>query len=66
MAIACLRLFTFPPLPDFSVPNFLRCTALFTLLPAAFLYLRPLLFLVALRISLRLESDQGPLMKAGV
>lgn len=41
MAIACLRLFTvppFPPFPDFNVPRFLRCMALFTLLPAAFPY----------------------------
>jgi hypothetical protein len=42
IAIACLRLFTvppFPPFPDFKVPRFSRCTALFTLLPAAFPYL---------------------------
>jgi hypothetical protein len=48
-AMACLRLFTFPPLPpfpDFSVPVFLRCIALFTLLAAAFPYLRPLDFFV--------------------
>lgn len=45
MAIACLRLFTvppFPPRPDLRVPLFSRCIALFTLLPAAFPYLRPL------------------------
>lgn len=46
MAMACLRLFTtppLPPLPDRSVPLFSRRTALSTLLPAAFPYLRPLL-----------------------
>src|SRR5580704_8004252 len=48
IAIACLRLFTTPPLPPFperSVPFFSRRTALSTLLPAAFPYLRPLDFL---------------------
>ena len=47
MAIACLRLFTFPPLPplpDFSVPRFLRRMALATDLLAPLLYLRPLDF----------------------
>ena len=42
MAMACFRLFTlppFPPRPDFSVPLFLRCMALFTLLLAALPYL---------------------------
>jgi hypothetical protein len=37
MAIACLRLLTlppFPPLPDLSVPRFLRRMALATDLPA--------------------------------
>ena len=37
MAIACLRLFTLPPLPpgpDFSVPCFFRRIALSTVLPA--------------------------------
>ena len=40
MAIACLRLFTFPPLPPFperSVPLFLRRTALATVLLAPLL-----------------------------
>ena len=44
IAIACLRLFTLPPLPPLperSVPFFLRCIALLTLLPAALPYLRP-------------------------
>jgi len=44
MAIACLRLFTFPPWPDFplfSVPRFLRRIALSTLLLAAFPYFLP-------------------------
>jgi hypothetical protein len=43
IAIACFRLLTvppFPPRPDFSVPFFFRCIALFTLLPAAFPYFR--------------------------
>jgi hypothetical protein len=38
IAIACARLFTRPPcpaLPRFSVPDFRRFIALFTLLPAA-------------------------------
>ena len=44
IAIACLRLFTRPPLPPlplFSVPFFLRRIALPTLLLAARPYLRP-------------------------
>jgi len=47
IAIACLRLFTFPPLPalpDFSVPRFLRRIALATDLLAPLLYLRLLDF----------------------
>lgn len=43
IAIACCRLLTvppFPPRPDFRVPFFFRCIALFTLLPAAFPYFR--------------------------
>jgi hypothetical protein len=45
MAIACLRLFTLPPLPrlpDRSVPRFLRRMALATVLLAPLLYRRPL------------------------
>jgi hypothetical protein len=41
MAMACLRLVTFPPLPDLpdrNVPFFLRCIALFTVLLADFPY----------------------------
>ena len=41
IAIACLRLFTvppLPPLPDLSVPFFFLCMALFTDLPAALPY----------------------------
>src|SRR5258707_8996325 len=48
IAIACLRLFTAPPLPPFPerrVPFFLRRTALSTDLPAALPYLRLLDFL---------------------
>src|ERR1700734_2607812 len=48
IAIACLRLFTAPPLPPFPerrVPFFSRRTALSTALPAALPYLRPLDFL---------------------
>jgi hypothetical protein len=47
IAIACLRLFTFPPWPDFprrSVPLLRRRIALFTLLLAPLLYFRPLDF----------------------
>src|SRR5256885_13722948 len=40
MAIACLRLFTLPPLPLFSVPFFLRRTALSTSLLALLEYFR--------------------------
>jgi hypothetical protein len=50
MAIACFRLFTLPPLPplpDFSVPLFLRRTALATVLLAPLLYRRPLDFFFA-------------------
>jgi hypothetical protein len=42
MAIACFRLLTRPPLPDFperNVPCFFRRIALLTDLPAAFPYL---------------------------
>ena len=48
IAIACLRLFTAPPLPPFPerrVPFFSRRTALSTDLPAALPYLRLLDFL---------------------
>ena len=43
MAMACFRLLTLPPLPPLperSVPRFLRRIALFTVLPAALPYLR--------------------------
>ena len=48
MAMACLRLFTLPPLPPRPlrrVPLFLRRIALATDFVAALLYLRPLDFL---------------------
>ena len=51
MAMACLRLFTVPPLPpfpDFNVPRFSRCMALLTLLPADSPYLQPPDFLLEL------------------
>src|SRR2546430_16227747 len=44
MAMACFRLLTLPPLPPLperSVPRFLRRMALATVLPAALPYLRP-------------------------
>lgn len=44
MAMACLRLFTLPPLPpgpERRVPCFLRRIALATVLLAPLLYLRP-------------------------
>ena len=47
MAMACLRLVTFPPLPPFPerrVPFFSRRIALATLLPAALPYFLELLF----------------------
>jgi hypothetical protein len=40
IAIACFRLLTFRPLPDFSVPFFRRFMALSTRLLAAFPYFR--------------------------
>src|SRR5688500_13394820 len=55
IAIACLRLFTFPPLPPlplFSVPRLRRFMALSTVLLAAFPYFRPLRFLAAICILL--------------
>ena len=64
--MACLRLFTFPPLPplpDFNVPRFSLCIALLTLLLAAFPYFRPLdflrldFFLAAMLISCVLEGN---------
>src|SRR5262249_16144941 len=42
MAMACLRLFTLPPLPDFSLPRFSLCISFSTLFCALGLYLRPL------------------------
>jgi hypothetical protein len=51
IAMACLRLFTVPPLPPlplFSVPFFRRFIALRTLFCAAFPYLRPPDFFVAI------------------
>src|SRR5438309_4410612 len=62
MAMACLRLFTvppFPPLPDFSVPLFLRRIALATVLPAALPYLLPLDFFCC-AIFLSRNSDANP------
>ena len=50
MAIACLRLFTVPPLPpgpDLSVPRFLRRMALATVFSAARPYFRVPDFLLA-------------------
>lgn len=60
IAIACLRLFTRPPLPpgpDFKVPRFRRRIALPTLLLAARLYFRWLLFFRA-GINPPVASDQ--------
>lgn len=54
MAIACLRLFTFPPfppLPDRRVPFFLRRIALATVLLAFLLYRRLLDFFFAGMVS---------------
>ena len=58
--MACLRLFTrppLPPLPDFSVPLFLRRIALATRLPAALPYL---LRLLRCGIVLSRNSDANP------
>src|SRR4051794_21988918 len=61
--MACSRLFTFPPRPDFprrSVPFFRRLIALLTLLPAPLLYFRPLLLRVErLRVVAISASWQG-------
>jgi hypothetical protein len=54
MAIACLRLFTTPPLPrlpDFKVPWFFLRIALSTLLPAALPYFRLLGFFTELFVA---------------
>jgi len=61
IAMACLRLFTLPPfpaLPDFNVPFFFRCIALFTVLLAAFPYLRGIQYLLRLALSWILWPDQ--------
>jgi hypothetical protein len=42
IAIACLRLFTLRPLPDFSLPLFNLCITFFTFCPAFGLYFRRL------------------------
>ena len=41
MAMACLRLVTFRPEPDFSVPRFFSCIAFATFFDAFLPYLRP-------------------------
>ena len=60
IAMACLRLFTFPPLPplpDLSVPLFLRRIALATVLLAPLPYLRLLdFFFAGIHSSWHLES----------
>jgi hypothetical protein len=61
IAIACLRLFTLPPLPPLperKVPFFFRRIALATVLPAAFPYFREL-FLLGINFSRCLELDLG-------
>jgi hypothetical protein len=75
IAIACLRLFTAPPLPPFPerrVPFFSRRTALSTALPAALPYLRPLdflrepaFFLAAISSSQKHVAPSDPLSTAG-
>jgi hypothetical protein len=56
IAIACFRLFTFRPLPDLSVPFFLRRIALSTRFDAAFPYFRRLEdFRAAILLLLRFE-----------
>src|SRR6185436_16836077 len=64
MAIACFRLFTFPPLPPgplFSVPFLRRFIALSTRLLAALPYFRPLFFrppFFAAMLGLPMQSGQ--------
>jgi len=55
MAIACLRLFTFRPLPDFSLPLLSLCISFFTFRCAFGLYLRPL---ERERVEVRLEREE--------
>lgn len=62
IAIACLRLFTFPPLPpgpDRRVPRFFLRIALATLFPAAFPYRRLDFFLAGMCVSHCLEVRAG-------
>ena len=67
MAIACFRLFTVLPLPDLSVPFFLRRIALSTRFDAAFPYFRrPEDFRAAILLLLRFEvvtCDSGRLAR---
>jgi hypothetical protein len=56
IAIACLRLFTFRPLPDLSVPFFRRRIALSTSLLALSEYFRPEDFFAAIFGSSQVES----------
>src|SRR4029077_13372040 len=71
IAMACLRLFTLPPLPPFplrSVPFFLRRSALSTRLLAALPYLRPpdrflLVFFFAAMERSSVESTPGALSR---
>jgi hypothetical protein len=70
MAMACLRLFTrppLPPLPERSVPRFLLRMALATVLPAPLLYLRrdadflaAIIFLLFIRVRQRVKSLREP------
>src|SRR3954470_3685442 len=67
MAIACLRLFTVPPLPPLpllSVPFFRRCIALFTRLLAALPYFRPPDFFFAAMLPSGRICRSGPLQVA--
>ena len=61
MAIACLRLFTFPPLPpgpERKVPSFFRRMALSTVLLAPLLYLRPDdFFFLGMRLLLKIREN---------
>jgi hypothetical protein len=61
MAIACLRLFTFLPDPDFNLPFLSSCISLSTFFPAEGEYLRDELFFfegeLFFEADLRLEPD---------
>jgi hypothetical protein len=61
MAIACLRLVTFLPLPLFSLPSFIAFISVSTLLPAASLYFRVLFLLLDFLLAFLVAIGRLPL-----